>query len=63
VKLRPLILRDEHGLRMLDNKVRTDEYIRTQDKETKVCRKLHNEELHDLSLYVIVLAVINVFAH
>jgi hypothetical protein len=43
-----LILREEHELRVFKNKVLRRIFVPKRDKVTGGCRKLHNEELHDL---------------
>jgi hypothetical protein len=43
-----LLLRDEHMLRMFENKVLRRIFGPKRDEVTGVWRKLHNKELHDL---------------
>jgi hypothetical protein len=43
-----LTLRAEHGLRVLENRVLRRIFGPKRDEVTGGCRKLHNEELHDL---------------
>jgi hypothetical protein len=42
------ILRDEHRLRVFENRVLRRIFEPKRDGVTRGCRKLHNEELHDL---------------
>jgi hypothetical protein len=42
-------LREEHRLRVFENRVLRGMFGPKRDKVTGVWRKLHNEELHDLS--------------
>jgi hypothetical protein len=43
-----LTLREEHRLRVFENKVLRRIFGPKRDEVTGECRKLHNEELHDL---------------
>jgi len=43
-----LTLRKEHRLRVFDNRVLRKMYGTMMDEATGECRKLHNEEFHDL---------------
>jgi hypothetical protein len=43
-----LTLREEHGLRVLENRVLMRIFGPKRDEVTEDWRKLHNEELHDL---------------
>jgi hypothetical protein len=43
-----LILREEHSLRLFDNRVLRRIFGPKRDEVTGEWRKLHNEELHDL---------------
>jgi hypothetical protein len=43
-----LALREEHKLRVLENRVQRMIFGPKRDEETGEWRKLHNEELHDL---------------
>jgi hypothetical protein len=43
-----LTLREEHRLRVFENKVLRKIFGLKRDEVTGLCRKLHNEELHDL---------------
>jgi hypothetical protein len=45
-----LTLREEHGLRVFENKVMRKIVGPKRDEVTGGWRKLHNEELHDLHL-------------
>jgi hypothetical protein len=46
--IRALTLREEHRLRVFENKVLRRIFGPKRDKMTEGCRKLHNEELRDL---------------
>jgi hypothetical protein len=48
VKLGSLILREEHRLRMFDNRVLRRIYGPKRDEVTEGWRQLHNEDLHNL---------------
>jgi hypothetical protein len=48
LKLGSLILREEHRLRVFENRVLRRIFRPKRDKVTGELRKLHNEELHDL---------------
>jgi hypothetical protein len=41
-------LREEHGLRVFENRVLRTIFVHKKDELTRDWRKLHNEELHDL---------------
>jgi len=41
-------LREEHRLRVFENRVLRKIYVPKRDEVTGECRKLHNEELNDL---------------
>jgi hypothetical protein len=43
-----LTLREEYGLRVFENKVLRRIFGPKKDEVTGGCKKLHNEELHDL---------------
>jgi hypothetical protein len=43
-----LTLREEHGLRVFENKVQRRIFGPKRDEVTEELRKLHNEELHNL---------------
>jgi hypothetical protein len=43
-----LMLREEHGLRVFENRVLRRIFRPKRDEVTGNCRKLHNEELHGL---------------
>jgi hypothetical protein len=44
----PLTLREEHRLRVFENRVLRRIFGPKRDEVTRDCRKLHNEELHNL---------------
>jgi hypothetical protein len=43
-----LILREEHKLKVFENRVLRKIFGQKRDKVTRTWRKLHNEELHNL---------------
>jgi hypothetical protein len=45
-----LKLREEHQLRMLENKMPSEMFGAKRDEVTGNCTKLHSEELHELCL-------------
>jgi hypothetical protein len=45
--LRELTLREEHGLRVLENRALRRIFGPKRDEGTGSCKKLHNEEFHD----------------
>jgi hypothetical protein len=46
----PLTLREEHRLRVFENRVLSGIFVPKRDEVTGEWRKLHNEELHNLCL-------------
>jgi hypothetical protein len=48
VKLKSLILREEHKLRVFENRVLRRIFGPKRDEVTEEWKELHNEELHDL---------------
>jgi hypothetical protein len=48
VKLKSLMLRQEHRLRVFENRVLRRIFGHKRDEVTEEWRKLHNEELHNL---------------
>jgi hypothetical protein len=44
----PLTLRDEHRLRVFENRMLRRIFGSKRDEVTGGCKKLHNEEIHDL---------------
>jgi len=43
-----LTFREDHSLRVFDNRVLREMFGTTMDEVTGDCRRLHSEELHDL---------------
>jgi hypothetical protein len=43
-----LTLREEHRLRVFENKVLRSVFVPKRDEVTRICKKLHTEELHNL---------------
>jgi hypothetical protein len=47
-----LTLREEHRLKMFENRVQRKILGPKRDEVTESCRKLHNEELHNFVLFI-----------